>query len=125
MKRYLSIGLAVVAISLTANTSVEARGKTGIATKPEVSQPLILAADRPSLGYITPFDLVTTAYQGQYRDHNIPGFGSFTYGVRTGKITAESLVKAAIDSKQLPSQAIADRSYINYVDFQLKSMSRG
>ncbi|AFY97189.1 hypothetical protein [Chamaesiphon minutus] len=122
MKRYLSIGLAVVAILLTANTSVEARGKTEVVTKSETFRPLMLAADRPSLGYITPFDLVTSAYQGQYRDHFIPGFGSFIYGIRTGKITAKDLVKAAINSKRLPPQAIADRSYLGYVDLQFKSI---
>ncbi|AFY96870.1 hypothetical protein [Chamaesiphon minutus] len=122
MKRYLSIGIAVVAISLAANTPVEARGKTEVVTKPEVSQPLMLAADRPSSGYITPFELVTSAYQGQYRDHSIPGFGSFIYEIGTGKITAKDLVKAAIDSKRLPPQAISDLSYMNYVSLQLRSM---
>jgi hypothetical protein len=121
MKRFLSIGLAVVAISLAANTSVQARGKTEVLTKSEVStKPLILAADRPSLGYITPFELVSGAYQGQYRDHSIPGFGSLSDGVRSGKITAKDLVKAAIESKRLPPQAIDDRSYLGYVDLQLK-----
>ena len=123
MKRYLSLGLAVVAISLAANTSVEARGKTEVLTKPEViTKPLLLAADRPSLGDITPFELVSGAYQGQYRAHSIPGFGSLSAGVRSGEITAKDLVKAAIDSKLLPPQAIVDRSYLGYVDLQLKSM---
>ncbi|PSB59632.1 hypothetical protein [Chamaesiphon polymorphus] len=123
MKRYLSIGLTVVLISLTANTSVEARGKTEVITKPEVStKPLVLASDRPYTGYVTPFELVHSAYQGKYRSHSIPGFGSFIDGARTGKITAKDLVKAAIESKQLPPQAIADRSYLGYVDLQLKSM---
>ena len=122
MKRYLSLGLAVVAISLAANTSVEARGKTEVVTKQEASQPLMLAADRPSSGYITPFELVSGAYQGQYRAHSIPGYGSLSAGVRSGEITAKDLVKAAIDSKLLPPQAIVDRSYLGYVDLQLKSM---
>lgn len=123
MKRFLPIGLVVVAILLAANTSVEARGKTEVLTKPEVPiKPLVLASDRPSTGYINPFELVNSAYQGQYRAHSIPGFGSLSAGVRSGKITAKDLVKAAIESKTLPPQAIADRSYLGYVDLQLKSM---
>lgn len=122
MKRYLSFGLVVVAISLAVNTPVAARGKTEVVTKPEVARSLRLAADRPSSGYITPFELVTSAYQGQYRDHSIPGFGSFIYGIGTGQITAKDLVKAAIDSKRLPPQAISNRSYLNYVNLQLRSM---
>ncbi|AFY92972.1 hypothetical protein [Chamaesiphon minutus] len=123
MKRYLSIGLAVVAISLAANTSVQARGKTEMLTKPEVitkpevrTKPIVLPSDRS----ITPCELVSGAYQGQYRAYSIPGFGAFSDGVRRGKITAKDLVKAAIDSKRLPPQAIEDRSYLGYVDLQLK-----
>ncbi len=104
MKRFLSIGLAVVAISLAANTSVEARGKTEVPTKL-----LVLASDRHSTGYMAPFELVSSAYQGQYRSHSIPGFGSFVDGIRTGKITAKDLVTAAIECKTLPPQAIEDR----------------
>lgn len=117
MKRYLSIGLAVVAISLAANTSVEASGKTEVSTKP-----LVLESHRHPTEKMTPFDLVTSAYQGQYRSHSIPGFGSFLDGVRTGKITAKDLVKAAIECKTLPPQAISDRSYLGYVDLQLKAV---
>ncbi|WP_157259929.1 hypothetical protein [Chamaesiphon minutus] len=54
--------------------------------------------------------------------HECPGYGSLSAGVRSGEITAKDLVKAAIDSKLLPPQAIADRSYLGYVDLQLKSM---
>ena len=115
MKRYLSICLLVIVILLTANTSVEASSKTEVSTKP-----LVLASDRHSTRYLTPFELVHSAYQGQYRDHSIPGFGSLSDGVRSGKITAKDLVKAAIESKRLPPQAIDDRSYLGYVDLQLK-----
>jgi hypothetical protein len=115
MKRYLSICLLVIVILLTANTSVEASSKTEVSTKP-----LVLASDRHSTRYLTPFELVHSAYQGQYREHSIPGFGSFIYGIKTGKITAKSLVAAAIECKTLPPQAIDDRSYLGYVDLQLK-----
>ena len=118
MKRFLSSSLAVIVISLAINTSVEAKGKPEIITK-SVTQ-----LNNNPTEYITPFELVGTAYQGQYRMQSIPGFGSFVYDVKTGKITAKDLVKAAIEAKRLPSQSIADRNYLSNVDWQLRSMDR-
>ena len=84
----------------------------------------MLVSAHISTGYnTTPFELVGSAYQGQYRMQSIPGFGSLIYGVRTGQITAKDLVKAAIDAKQLPPQAIADRDYLSNVDWQLRSIA--
>ncbi|WP_181243971.1 hypothetical protein [Chamaesiphon polymorphus] len=119
MKRFLPSGLIVIAISLAVNTSVAAKGKSEVITKP-VAQ----ATNSTSIEYITPFELVGNAYQGQYRKQSIPGFGSFIYDVKTGKVTAKDLVEAAIVAKVLPSQAIADRNYLSNVDWQLRSLDR-
>ncbi|WP_157259931.1 hypothetical protein [Chamaesiphon minutus] len=118
MKRFLSSGLVVIAISLAINTSVEAKGKPEV-----IRKPVVQVNNNPS-EYITPFELVANAYQGQYRMQSIPGFGSLIYDVKTGEITAKDLVKAAINAKILPSQAIADRNYLSNVDWQLRSMSK-
>lgn len=118
MKRFLSSGLVVIAISLAINTSVEAKDK------PEVITKSVIQLNNNPTENITPFELVGNAYQGQYRMQSIPGFGSLIYNVKTGKITAKDLVKAAIDAKALPSQAIADRNYLSKVDWQLKSLDK-
>lgn len=118
MKRFLPSSLAVIVISLAINTCVEAKGKPEIITK-SVTQ-----LNNNHSEYITPFELVGTAYQGQYRMQSIHGFGSFVYDVKTGKITAKDLVKAAIEAKRLPSQAIADCNYLSNVDWQLRSMDK-
>jgi hypothetical protein len=118
MKRFLSSGLIVIAISLAINTSVEAKCKPEVITKP------VTQLNNSSTENITPFELVGNAYQGQYRMQSIPGFGSLIYDVKTGKITAKDLVKAAIDAKVLPSQAIADRNYLSNLDWQLRSLGK-
>ena len=118
MKRLFLTSLSIAAISLAISTSAQARGRTEIIATP-ITQ---LSSNIPTPKYITPFDLVGGAYQGQYRDHSIPGFASFTYGARTGKITAKDLVKAAIDSGILRPEMINDRNYLSNVEFQLKGL---
>ena len=118
MKRLFLIGLSIVAISLAISTSAQARGRTEtIATT--TTQ---LSSNIPTPKYVTPFDLVGSAYQGQYRTHSIPGFASFISGARTGKITAKDLVKAAIESESLLPEMINNRSYLSNVEFQLQGL---
>ncbi len=121
MKRLFVTSLSIVAISLAVSTSVDARGRTTEA----IAQPMTkISKNIPTREYITPFNLVGSAYQGQYRDHSIPGFGSFQDGVRIGRITAKDLVKAAIDSKELLAEMINDRNYLSNVESQLRSLGR-
>lgn len=117
MRHFLSSGLAVIAILLAINTSVEAKGKPAVMTKQ-----VLRVSDRIQTEYKTPFELVGSAYQGQYRMQSIPGFGLLIYSYRIGKITAKDLVKAAIDAKTLPAQAISNRDYLSNVDWQLRSI---
>ena len=68
---------------------------------------------------LTPFSLVSLAYQGEYRTQGIPGFGSFQSATSSKTITAKDLVKAAIDAKQLTPDTQTDRVYLNAVEQQL------
>lgn len=120
MKRLFLTSLSIAAISFAISTSAQARGRTEIIAIPTTQ----LSSNIPTPKYITPFDLVGSAYQCQYRNHSIPGFASFTYGARTGKITAKDLVKAAIDSGSLRPEMINDRDYLRSVEVQLSSIGR-
>lgn len=117
MKRFFMFGLVAIAISLAVNTPVEAKTKAEVSTKVGMQ-----ITDRITTQYITPFELVGSAYQGRYQMQSIPGFGSFVYSARSGEITAKDLVKAAIDAKNLPTQAIFDRDYLRHIGWQLRSM---
>jgi hypothetical protein len=117
MKRFLSRILIIIGILLAINTSVEAQGKPELLTKL-----MVQVNDRSSTEYPTPFELVGRAYQGRYRMQSIPGFSSLIYGVKIGKITAKNLVKAAIDTQDLPPQAISNRDYLRNVNWQLGSI---
>ena len=115
MKRLFLTSLSIVTISLAVSTSAQARGRTETIVKPTTQ----LSYNVPVPKYVTPFELVGSAYQGQYRAHSIPGFASLIDGARTGKITAKDLVKAAIESESLLPEMINDRDYLRSVSSQL------
>jgi hypothetical protein len=147
MKRFALVGLSILCLSLAATTSVKAGTRTErIAMSTEtapvttiVNTQLIPSAlpgragtrtDRISMSTatignnatstkLTPFGLVSLAYQGEYRMQGIPGFGSFKTGIYSQTITAQDLVKAAIDANQLAPDTQTDRDYLNAVEQQL------
>jgi hypothetical protein len=120
MKRLLLASLSIVAMSLAISTSAQARCRTEVLIQPTIK----ISNNLPTRKYITPFNLVENAYQGAYREHSIPGFGSLLDGTRIGRITATDLVKAAIESKDLLPKTIDDRDYIRSVEVQLRAIGR-
>jgi hypothetical protein len=147
MKRFALVGLSILCLSLAATTSVKAGTRTDrIAMSTEtapvttiVNTQLIPSAlpgragtrtERISMltatigndaanPKLTPFSLVSLAYQGEYRMQGIPGFGSFQFTTSSKTITAKDLVKAAIDANQLTPDTQNDRGYLNAVEQQL------
>jgi hypothetical protein len=71
---------------------------------------------------VTPFDLVSLAYQGFLEGQGIPKFNGLIFGYRTGKVTAEELVQAAIDTRRLSPDTINDRRYLTAVERHLESL---
>ena len=113
MKRLSLICLSIIAIVLSVGTSAQAQGRTEA-----ISQPMTkISKNIPTSKYISPFELVGSAYQGQYRDHSIPGFGALIDSARIGRITAKDLVKAAIESEELLQEMINDRNYLGNWSF--------
>ena len=120
MKRLFINGLSIIAISLSVNTSAQASGRTEV-----LVQPITKTSNNiPTRKYITPFDLVGSAYQGQYRMHSIPGFASLIDGAKTGRIAAKDLVKAAIESEILLPEIIDDLDYLRSIEVQLRAIGR-
>jgi hypothetical protein len=147
MKRFALVGLSIICLSLAATTSVKAGTRieriamsteTAPVTTIDKTQlnPSALPiragtrTDRISMSTapignevatpkLTPFNLVSLAYQGEYRTQGIPGFGSFQSATASNTITAKDLVKAAIDAKQLSADTQTDRGYLNAVELQL------
>ena len=146
MKRFALVGLSILALSLAATTSVKAGTRTGIIAMSTETAPVTAIVntqltpsalpiragtrtDRISMTTaaiadaantkLTPFTLVSLAYQGEYRMQGIPGFGSFQFATSSKTITAKDLVKAAIDANQLTPDTQTDRGYLSAVEQQL------
>jgi hypothetical protein len=147
MKRIALVGLSILCLSLAATTSATAGTRperiamstetatvttidntnftpsalSGLAgTRTElISMSTAMIGNNTANPKLTPFSLVSLAYQGEYRTQGIPGFGSFHSATSGKTITAKDLVKAAIDAKQLSSDTQTDRSYLNAVELQL------
>ena len=75
-----------------------------------------------NINRVTPFALVSSAYQGRLSNQGIPSSGGFLTRVRTNKITAETLVEAAIANRRLEADALQDSSYLKSVERLLESL---
>ncbi len=116
MKRIALVSLSILCLSLAATTSAIA------GTRTEHTSMTAAINNNTANTQLTPFELVSLAYQGEYRMQGIPGFGSFQSATSSKEITAKDLIKAAIDANQLTPDIQTDRSYLNAVEQQLSIM---
>ncbi len=73
---------------------------------------------------ITPFELSHRAYQGRYSSQGVNGFASLKQQTRWGRITADTIVEAAITMGDLPLRIRSDRQYLSDVEWRLWSFTR-
>ena len=73
---------------------------------------------------ITPYDLVTASYQGQFTAQGIPSGSRLITATRLNQIEAEDLVRSAISAGRLSEATLSDRSYLYRVDSTLVHLSR-
>lgn len=74
-----------------------------------------------NVSYLKPFDTAFLAYQGNLKSQGIPSGSALVSQYQIGNLTALDVVKAAVNAKKLPAQALNDRGYLNAVDSQLIS----
>ena len=111
MKRLVIVSLSALALSLVA----------GDAFANEIS-----AIERNvtrSIVEITPFNLVTSSYQGYFADRGIPSNAAFLTAVSRGKVTAKDLVEKAIAKGRLAPDTINDRAYLRNVSSHLSNLN--
>jgi len=119
MKRLIVASLSILTLSLATTTAVKAAPQVGYPAKVAVA-----TNSKVAQTVITPFELVSRAYQGDYRLQGIPGFGSFISDSNSGRITAKTLVQAAIDAKELSPEMTTDSSYLSDIEQHLFSMGK-
>jgi hypothetical protein len=114
MKRFTIISLSIICLALSATTSAKAESKVEHLIKLET-----LISNSTVSKEVTPFELVSRAYQGAYQIQGISGFGSFTGGYNNRKIASMDLVRAAIEANQLAPEVQNDPDYLQAVEVLL------
>lgn len=71
---------------------------------------------------ITPFNLVTLAHSGYFKQQGIPSYSNFTAAYQMGKIQATDLVRAAIQANRLNLDSLSDRNFLATVEAQLRTL---
>lgn len=104
MKKLLLVSLTALTFSLMA---APASAKEILVTDRVLARNII---------EITPFNLVTNAYQGSYTEQGIPSYGALITALDQGKVSAEDLVRKAISKGRLAPETIENRGYLNSVD---------
>jgi hypothetical protein len=114
MKRFTIISLSIICLALSATTSVKAENKVEHLIKLDA-----LISNSAVSTEVTPFELVSRAYQGVYQMQGIPGFGSFIARYNSRKAASRDLVRAAIEANQLAPEVQNDLDYLQAVEVLL------
>ena len=64
---------------------------------------------------ISPYNLVSAAYQGRFTDQGIPSGGRFVSAIKTNKLQPRDLVETAISAGRLSAATLDDQSYLRSV----------
>ncbi|PIG94419.1 hypothetical protein [Gloeocapsopsis sp. IPPAS B-1203] len=71
---------------------------------------------------LTPFTLVSLAYQGHYRRQGIRGYSGMFADSNDGRISAKKLVQVAVNAGELPTETLSDQGFINAVEANLDAL---
>lgn len=113
MKRFIFSGLSLLLLSVAAGPAVVAGEVTlNPGTQNQTTIPV---------QSITPFDLVTRAFNGEFEDQGIPGGIALIDAHNYHRIEAEDLVKGAINEGRLTIDMLEDEGYLHAVEMQLEA----
>ncbi|MBE9225204.1 hypothetical protein IQ264_07135 [Phormidium sp. LEGE 05292] len=114
MKRLLLGSLSFLFLSQGITSVAQAQIQATRSTIPNYTSNL--------LQELTPFELVTMAYQGYFQEQGIPSYALLVSAHQVGRLRAETLVEAAIRTQKLSPQVLKDQGYLNAVEVQLREL---
>ncbi|BAZ38072.1 hypothetical protein NIES4101_40070 [Calothrix sp. NIES-4101] len=117
MKRLISVGLSVMLIFAATANSAQAQSRHEKMSY--VSQTLANNTARK----LTPFHLVSLAYQGYFKNQGIPSYSVFISEYHQMGIHAHNLVEAGIKANLLPADTLTNQEYLSSVNSQLSAFS--
>ena len=74
-----------------------------------------------NINNVSPQKLIKLARQGRFKAQGIPSYSSLNSAIKSGKITAQNLVTAAIEENRLSQTALEDTDYLAVINNHLKS----
>jgi hypothetical protein len=80
-------------------------------------------ANQSSANQLSPFNLAYLAYQGYLKVEGIPNSGELIDAFRSGTITAQDVMQAAVKANRLPPQALNDQGYRSALEGQLQGFT--
>ncbi len=111
MKRAISTLLAILPIGIVLLSTVT-NAQTMGAVQPSVNSQAVAKQ-------LSPFDLAYLAYQGDLKSQGIPSYGALIDAISSGKVTAQTVVQAAVRVNDLSTQTLTDRGYLFALQSQL------
>ena len=115
MIRLIIGGLSVLLLATATASAVSAKDKdTALSSTTNLN-----SINRNQL---TPFNLVSLAYQGNFKAQGIPSSGALIAAYQIGQVSAESLVKKAVAADILSPSVLNDQGYLNAVNTQLYNL---
>jgi len=72
---------------------------------------------------LTPFNLAYLAYHGYFASQGIPEYQALKQAFRSGKLTGNQVVEAAVKDKRLPASFLKNEAYVSGVSTQLYALS--
>ncbi len=78
--------------------------------------------EQNQISYLSPFNLVSHGRGGTFSEQGIPGHVRFSLAIKSGKVNAESLVKAAVEAGRLSSETLNNSTYLSNVQFELSQV---
>ena len=117
-------GLAFLAVgfSTTAAVAVPARHQA-ITQGPNGASKLVKVA-MTATRQLSPFNLAYMAYQGWFTNEGIPAASQLVRNYRVGRISAQEVAQAAVQTNRLSADTLNDASYLNSLDNQLEALSQ-
>ncbi len=107
MKRVLLAGLSGLMLSSIAALPVKAQTRVGrelMSYQTELTQ--------SNQSNWSPTDLAFLAYRGGLKDQGIGGYGRLNQEIASGQVTAQTVIKAAIDDRLVSSSTLNDQGYL-------------
>lgn len=76
-----------------------------------------------TLPQVTPFEIVNLAQSGYFKDQGIPSQNILAAAYQSGDVTAEDVVKAAVEGNRVSEEVIKDDRFIHAVAQYLDGLS--